>query len=415
MKKYYTKQLVIATLALGAVACAESDIESQTTETTSQHSDFNIGFMPTSTRATITNLEAGFLVHATSGESPTSFMISGETYKMGDSDWTWGEDTYYWPEDSSGYPMTFYGYYLADGYSVDSGDDDAQTLSVDVEVKDEGSQIDILSAYQQTSVRPVGGKLSFEFGHILTRIDLEVTASESSMVHLQSVKFLGVDDTDTYDMLTTSWSGTTTASSDSDDSAEEVDYFYLTTSNAAIKMTEQGETTAANTVSSFTPSYGSLYLMPQTLSPWDGSSTLADGRVELIFRSTTIDENDNQLGYSLASDHPDYSDTDEDGTDDDTSLSGSTPLFIRIAVPLISSDDGYIWASGSKYTYTITLGAYGTNNGYFASEYYYDEDGNETELTISNAVVGDEVTPGEICFAVTLSDWSDSSSIDLLN
>ncbi|MFI3303140.1 MAG: hypothetical protein SNF68_00700 [Rikenellaceae bacterium] len=404
MKKSYIFQLA-ALLSLSLVACSED--EGSTVSQTNRFGEQEVGFMPSSTRADITDLESGFQVHATKGTNPTSFMISGDTYLMDSSgDWGWDGTTNYWPETTDEYPVNFYAYYLTSAYSV-TADDTATTLEADITVLDAGSQVDILSTQKETDVRPVGGKLSLEFEHIMTCINLDIAATSNSLLYIQSVKFVGADDTNTYDMFTASWGDDTSVA----DTSTETNYAYLTTSNPA-QMVTLDTSAITGSATGITSTYGSFYLMPQTLSPWDLSTTLADARVEIIFRSTAVVEessataDDDQIGYTNASDHPDYDAS-------TATVSADEHLFVKIAYPLTSSTvsgDDYLWNSGSSYLYNVTLGSVGVTNGYFASTNYYDEDGNETDFSIDNAEIGDEVTPGEIHFTPTLVDWVTEST-----
>ncbi|MFI3306040.1 MAG: fimbrillin family protein [Rikenellaceae bacterium] len=403
MKKSYIYQMA-ALLALSLVACSEDDMSSA--EGTNRFGEQEIGFMPTSTRADITDLEGGFSVYATKGNTPAEYMIAGGTYYF-NSDWDWNGTSYSWPDATTDYPVKFYAFYLNDAYEVN--DDDVSTLNSDVTVLEVGSQVDILSATQETNVRPVGGKLSLEFSHIMTCINLTIDATVGSLLHIQSVKFVGVDDENTYDFLTSSWGETTSIASDTPS------YAYLSVQNPAsiiINETDSKSTTIKDATTAITSTSGSLFLMPQILSPWNLTTTLADARVEIIFRSTAVveeaTESDTQIGYVEAQDHPDYTDGSE--------VSATSPLFIRVAYPLISSsmsEKDYTWVDGYSYNYAVTLGHNGVTNGYFASDKYYDEDGDETEFEIDNAEVGEEVTPGEIHFTPSIINWIPATSISL--
>ncbi len=385
-----------ALLSLSMVACSEDDMGGS--EGANRFGEMEVGIMPTSTRADITDLQTGFLVYATSGEAPTDYMISGATYIF-TSEWGWNGTSYSWPDATSGYPMTFYGIYQTGAYSVNAND--VNTLNTDVTVKAAGSQVDILGAKATAATRPTGGKLSMEFNHIMTCVNLSIAATEESLLHIQSVKFVGSDDTNNYDYLTQAWGATTSIAADTPS------YDYLALAKPAKIVINSGVTTSiVGAESGITPSYGSLYLMPQILTPWDTSTTLDDARVEIIFRSTDVVANatddDKQLGYVEAQDHPDYTAA--------SGVSATSPLFIRIAYPTTSStkdNDDFTWGDGLSYNYAVTLGHNGVKNGYFASKYYYDEDGNETPFEIDNVEIGDEVSPGEICFNPTIVDWVD--------
>ncbi len=399
MKKSYIYQMT-ALLALSLVACSEDEIGFS--EGTNRFGEQVIGFMPTSTRADITDLQGGFTVYATKGDTPAEYMIPGGTYYY-TSDWGWYGQSYSWPNAVTDYPVKFYAFYLNGIYTVNAPD--VTTLNSDVTVKEVGGQVDILAATQQTDVRPVGGKLSLEFNHIMTCINLTIESTAGSLLHIQSVKFVGVDDTNNYDFLNSAWGSTTSIAS----TTSEPSYDYLSLQRPASIVINEDETTSiTDAKTGITSTSGSLFLMPQILSQWDLTTKLADARVEIIFRSTNVvakaTESDTQIGYVEAQDYPNYT--------SDSGVSATSPLFVRVAYPLISSTkngDNYSWVKGYSYNYAVTLGHNNVTNGYFASDKYYDEDGNETVFEIENAEIGEEVTPGEIHFTPSIVDWVPAS------
>ncbi|MFI3258823.1 MAG: fimbrillin family protein [Rikenellaceae bacterium] len=407
MKKSY---IITAAIALSAAAISCSDETNGTDRGSGLFDEEKINIIPTTSRADITDLQDGFTVYATKGSSSTTFEISEQTYAYDSSTSTWNwsgtGDAPTWPESTDDYPMIFYAYYgdVIDSetkYTVTADDSNGLSLTSDITILSSDKQVDILSTSQQTDVHPTSGTLSMEFSHILSQVTLALTATENSRLHIQSIKFCGLKGSNTFDIMEQSWA---TITSDSDS-----EYEFLTHSKSALELLSSSSSSTVTSGLEYSPTYATLYLMPHELVSWDLSSTVANGRIEVIFRVTKdaddTTDGDDMLGYS-----------DAEATFGETATSSltnsNTPLFIKMAIPL-SVPTTNTWAAGSSYTYNITLGATGTNNGYFADTVYYDEDGVATTITIDNADIGEEVTSGEICFSVTLKAWTPTDSITL--
>ncbi|MFR9620960.1 MAG: fimbrillin family protein [Rikenellaceae bacterium] len=414
MKKSYTLATAIALFAVAVVGCSTDDLESQSGSsggggTTTRGT---ITLLPTTTRATENTLTIlqkdgeGIPIFATTDDDSDNYYINGDKSAYSESTlyWNWSGTTYDWPEAATKYPMLFYSYYPVDEsvWTVTSVEGSGvRSLTSDITIQSSDEQQDLLAAMNTTLVSPVGGLLTLTFKHILSRVVFNITTVDDVKVYLQQSTMNDLLDNNTYDLMSQSWATLET-------SVGTADYNYLTFSNPALTLVADasslstGETAYAST-------YNNLMLLPHTFTIWDGSTTIEGARVEIVYRST-LTSGDDQVGYTRADSHPDYATADVA-----TRPSASSPLFVKVALPLITTanDDNLLdntWYSGLQYTYNLTLGGYDSNNGYLIDEYFYDEEGNQTILEVTGVDVGDALTSGEICFDVLVDAWGSSSS-----
>lgn len=371
---------------LGAASCSQ-DLEKADVASTSQSQA--IGFMTNTSRAdilTISNLQddkAGFSVFGIKASSDTwdSEMDGSNNYSYATGEWAWLSSTPEWPTDTDDYPINFYAYYMVDDSGVTIVKDDEATLSITYAAPTTG-QTDILAASATADARPTGDRLPLTFNHILSKINFTVTPGDGYTVYSQAVGLNNILSERTY-LLASGWDDQT-----SDDSAN---YSYMNTQYDAIASP-----------AALVASYGDLMLLPQVSTSWtpvEGSTTIEGGHIYILYRATDSTNSD-VIGYTDASDHPNYSEETDSKYDD-------TPLFVKVGYPL--GTDTFEFESGMGYTYNIKLCTDGATNGYLLSDKYYDEEGKETDFDIIGKDVSDPVSDGYINFTVTVNAWSDST------
>ncbi len=388
MKKNYTLFAISALAAAMFVGCADDEMGGVSA---GRFDENTIDFLTTTSRADITDLKSGFNVYATSGENPASFYITDDqyTYDATMEAWKWADNqSYAWPETTDGYPMKFYGYYPIDGtFSLtETGLD----LSSNIVIPST-AQSDMMSAVGKTLVQPLGGKMTLTFNHILSRLALEIAATAGSCVHVQSIRFVGLADENSYNFTSQEWADPVT------DTSVDAEYTFLSTQNTADKIVNSESDITDDEMTALDPDYDNLLVLPQILSPWNKESPVEGAYVEIIFRTTNTSDDSDHLGFTLASDYPDYATIDPD-------VSADSPLFIKAGVPLTTPSSDEL-AAGVAYNYKVNLGSIGTNNGYYLEEYYIDDEGDTTKLPIDMADIGEPVTSGYICFDVIVSTW----------
>lgn len=407
MKKNYT---LFAAFAMAAIFVSCSDKMDESTASTLYNED-EIGFLSSTSRATVVTIDelmdanTGFNVYATNGsDDAMAEFIDGASYVYGDS-WGWNGTSYSWPSEADEYPINFYALYLPDytgvNFEVGSG---SATLAPTVAIAAADSQFDMLRATSTADNEPVGGKITLDFAHILSRVNFNVEVGDESTVYVIKSDLRGFEDTNVYDAVSHSWG---------ENGSGSADYSYITISNP----TNIIEVSGGSSISDADITNLDLMLMPHTFTVWDladasskdtdGSPLLSGGRVELFYRMTESNGTD-YVGYGDATLHPNYTAA--------TGLDADDSLFIKIAMPLAAEgDDTGTWAMGKNYSYLLTLSTTASSNGYYADTVYYDQDGNRTDLPVipvggdddEEVEVGDLVTTGEICFEITVADWGD--------
>ncbi len=396
---------VAACTLCGVVSCSQDEGKDVAALSSAEN---GIGFISSTSRAdvlTISNLkddEKGFYVFGIKASSSSwdEDMNGENNYIYSGTDWEWDDNTPSWPSESTDYPINFYAYYVyndVDNTTTSENTDDGVTvvktdeasLAITYAAPTKG-QTDILVATTTTDVRPVGDKLPLTFEHILSKVNFDISVATGYTVYSQAMGLNQICSERTY-TFTSGW-GT--------QDADDIDsYSYMTTQNAAIVSTED-----------LVATYGDLMLLPQTTASWqpvEGVSTVEGSHIFLIYRAVDINDADKAdddvdvIGYTDAASHPDYN------AETDSKYAG-TPLFVKVGYPL-SSDD-FVIEKGKGYTYDINLCSEGATNGYLISEYYYDEDGNETKFEVKGKDISDPMSDGYINFNVYVNDWSDSTT-----
>jgi len=145
---------------------------------------------------------------------------------------------------------------------------------------------------------------------------------------------------------------------------------------------------------------GSLMLMPQNLSGrgWDktlhGLNNLS--YIEVVYRVYETDGGKDLIGFTDATDHPDY---------EGSVVTG--PLFVKVGYPLPTN-----WKMGQAYAYTIHIGD-GSSGGNLIEGNFIDEKGDETDLPVVYPETGEPIEPPDpifpendvIGFVVSVENW----------
>ncbi|MFI3328137.1 MAG: fimbrillin family protein [Rikenellaceae bacterium] len=392
-KLYFLAAFGAALALVGCVFEPDDAIAYSETTTDDSSDETKVSFLSSTSRAVVNDLsmlqgdKLGFGVYGVNS-SDAGFFIDGDSYGYNDtsSSWGWLGDSYSWPTSTDSYPVEFYAFYPADDDAVDMASVDSnKSLTAAITIQSADSQTDLLAAVNSVDMRPVGGAISLSFDHILSQVNLNVKAGANSIVHLQSVTFKAMVGSNTFDYVAKSWKPFESVTYD-----ENVLYSYVGIKKPA--------TTITSTSSALVSDNGSLMLMPQTLVPWDttSSGTAAGARVVIVYRVTDSDGGD-VVGFSNA----DYS----VGSGDVV----NGPLFVKVGYPLEGE-----WVAGSSYSYVVELGGLESSGGYYISSSYFDDEGNETNLVVDEDIVpGDTVYDEEINFTVSVGEWVSDSDITI--
>lgn len=387
-------------LALVATSCTKDEVSSDAKPNPNQ-----IGFYTNTTRSSVANLPmleasaSGFVVYAASGATPAAWFtgIDGtNNYKKAVGVWGWTGAAPSWPTTTSGYPMNFYAYFASSytGFTLTAPTPSAMTGTY--VIQPEATQVDFLATKSSATSKPASGMLPLTFQHILSKINFGVIPGYGSTVFVQSVGVNNVGNQRSYDFLAGNW----TAAQPTTFTAK---YAYKATTTPATALTGVDATEAA--VQNVVPSNGgNLMLMPQTTTTWTPATGVAaaNAYMGVIYRLTTVAD-PNAVGYTVANSHPNYNAL---TPAEKTTLNGK-PLFIKVGYPFAPSS--MTWDKGKGYTYNICLGTANASNGYIADNFYYDELGVPTTLTIIGKDKGDPISNGKINFIVTVGDWDEQT------
>lgn len=349
----------------------------------------------TSNLATLQASSTGFGVYATNGASALEF-IKNEGYLYQGNLWKWAVTDQDWPLTSAGYPINFYAYFPKNGLSLNSTLKSTYTIDADP-----ANQVDYLAARQAgIASRPASGKVSFDFKHILSKIDFKVVTGAAVSVEVQSIAVKNVGNSGEFDFSSMTWSqapGTFLQSHS---------YMRAPASQANMFV---GKTTATDV----TGSSGSLMLMPQNLTgrAWTPTAapTSSDSYIEVVYRvKETAAPGKDLVGFSDATKHPDYAAS-------SMNPKPAGPLFVKVGFTLPTN-----WQMGKAFTYTIYLGTPNTSGGNLVTDKFIDVDGNETDLPVKYPDTGTPINvPSPIVdnkpigFIVSVTDWGTPSNVDV--
>ena len=388
MKNRFLLGLSIMTLMFAS--CSKDDVSSV------NNRDANsVGFEISTgkTRADVANLGAlqqaadGFVVFATNGASSATF-IDNKAYKYEGGAWKWAELDMLWPTQDAGYPVNFYAYYPKTNTPLTG------SLKADFTIAETPeTQMDLLAAQQTgVGVKPISGDVLLTFRHMLSKIDFKIVTGSKVTVEVQSISVRNVGNTATFNFANLAWSTPPYKWNSG--------YNYM---QAPVK--NANKFAGQNVAKDVTGSSGSLMLMPQNLSGrgWDktiyGLNTLS--YIEVVYRMYETESGKDLVGFTNASDHPDY-------TDLGSVVTG--PLFVKVGYPLPTN-----WEMGKAYAYSIHIGDGNSTGGNLIEETFIDEEGEETDLPVVYPETGEPIEPPSpifpendvIGFVVSVENWGD--------
>ena len=417
---FLASMFAAATIALLATSCSMNE-PGELNVTTSDAISLNPNTL--TTRASISylsNLETdGFLVWAqTDGATDWYTGIAGALHTKDAGVWNFSPKVK-WPENASDYPMDFYAVYPTDLVPVDNNL--ALVLPVTVPPL-AGDQTDILASRATALAKPVNSNLNMQFGHILSKVYFSVTndykgdiANEEHTAFVQAVGFKYLHETNTYDVIGNVWEPYVSTTY-----AGEYTYYNeffpqpSTESNALpVKVFNKVSTsTAANAKFYDSPALEASYMMllPQATTKWvpvkdQRPEINKESHVQLIYRWEEADKSNlkTQIGFRHAEDHPDWetSQLKADG------YHPQKPLFVKAGFVYTP-----IWEMGKGYQYNIPLP--GSSGGILLDKYYYDENGNVTDLEVDGTEEGEPIFgDGYIHLIPRVTDWDDQTPIDV--
>jgi hypothetical protein len=395
--------LSLAAAALLFASCTQEETTSVITNENPNAIGFDLSTGKTGTRATTNNLAAlqgdasGIGIYATNTSAAAEF-IDNLAYKWDGTKWAWSGDEQKWPTTEAGFPINFYAYFPKAGTNLSTTL--TQQYSI---VASPANQKDLLAAKQAgVANRPASSNVALNFKHILSKVDFKVTAGSGMTVDVQSIAVHSAGSVRTFNYGTMTWSGEAPATN--------VNYSYMVAPvNAANVFVGQSPASAA----AVTGTSGSLMLLPQDFSAraWDKTEpTLSTASyIEVVYRMTETMSGKDVVGYTNASNHPDYDPT------TDSALAGQ-PLFVKVGFPLPT-----VWTMGKAYTYTIYLGTPNSSGGNVVDDNFVDNNGDDTDLPVVDPNDHHPIpTPDPIVdvdkpigFTVSVTDWSDASGIGL--
>lgn len=393
----------LATAALIFASCAKDE-----TTSVNQNNPDAIGFDLSTgkTRAVTSNLATlqgdanGFGVYATNGATPAEF-IGNKAYKYNNSAWAWADEDIMWPSTTAGYPVNFYAYHPLSETTLSTTLTASYTIGATI-----AAQKDLLAANHTNVVaRPSSSDVTLNFKHMLSKVDFKVVAGAAETVEVQSIAVKNAGSVRTFDYSTLAWAtaaATTPAS-----------FSYMT---APAKTANQwdGDGTTANVVTS-DETNGSLMLMPQDFSTiaWDPESATAEADltsksyIEVVYRIFETTSEKNVVGYTDATDHPQYATLGSDVTGN---------LFVKVGYSLPTE-----WLMGKAFTYTIYLGTPNASGGNLVFPNFIEDDGSDSGLPVVSPGTGEGKdvpdpifdTDEPIGFVVSVDDWTNANGVDL--
>lgn len=263
----------------------------------------------------------------------------------------------YWPElgdASDTKKLKFFAYLNAAPTWVTTAPDAYQAMKADFTVaalvKD---QVDFIYAVEEAQKKPDYGQLAINFRHALSQIEFRAkNANNKIHVIVDGVKVVNVNNTGTFTMKAATTNNfvdhTTGANFGTADTDERVGRgeWSAQSGTASYEVTTASEVALDGTAKNLTAETGkeyttrSMYLLPQTLTPWDGTGAAASQAKSYFMIKAKI--------YNIAN---------ESGTFDpakDVLLWGEgtgTPTTKYIAVPAPSVN----WEDGKRYVYTFVF------------------------------------------------------------
>lgn len=343
------------------------------------------------------------------------------TFKYTSSDWSQSEtDPISWSDIT--FPANFYSLHDGNpltGLTFDDDEDDDYAVYKDYTVSGISSDHkDLVYHASQLSAAPVGGTISVDHKHALSKIHL-YAATGTNTAHIANVELVEIDSqgTVTISPLSSNTTSTETGISwiNSDSTYASYQYFYIANSSAtAFNSTTYGSNPIINKEED-----APLMIIPQettaaTISAYTDSSVILTGSYVRVIYYLTDSNGDAVVGYSSVEKHPD--------ADDYIEADQTKVLYVMGAFPLC-----YEFEPNKVYDLTLGLGSTGSTGGILITDYYVDKDGNpvtltkeddddETYVEVPGIDEGDDILPGDddIDITVSASDWESGDTVTVL-
>ena len=359
-------------------------------------------------RDSLQNDPVGFVVYADTATTFTTtvWFIEGENHAYGTANGWSFTPAIAWP---SKYPLAFLAFYpeAGAGHVITSVTDVLTPTSTSVELTIEiptakDGQEDVIVARDTAKTgKPSGGELPLNFKHILSKVNFTVSTDDpTDKAYVLAVGFCNLVSTATFEATDDSWTLGTYGT--------DIDTFnyYNAFEPIAGGFRPEIEFMNANKDSLFTGAAAKtehLMLLPQDPDVWDISDpilhpTNLEAHIRLLYR-LEVTGNPDRVGYADAQDH------------DDWSVFGASytgPLYVMVGYAYDAT-----WESGKGYSYDIPIP--GTGGGIYLDEFYYDNEGNRTDLRIPGAVLYGHVLGDNISLPADVEDWIDEPSSDVFD
>lgn len=217
------------------------------------------------TTATFSSFSYNYYVGSTLSSPEIADRINTE------GKWLWQSRSGYWP---SGYnndtPVTFYAYSNVDISENNVYKDNDGKVKLSFEVDETSSQQkDLLVASTTKSWNECKGTLSFNFSHVCGAVSLSLCKTNSLSnytVQVKTVKLYNIPSKGDYCLADGNWEVQSNSADLKNFTVLSYDNSYMTVETAQTPLMDDGHY---------------LFLLPQTLTAWDKSSTLANAYVEI--------------------------------------------------------------------------------------------------------------------------------------
>ena len=413
----------MAAIALLTFSCTRSEVENLNV---SAPDAISLNPWTASTRAAIANLDSlkndplGFVVYADTAGA-TSWYISGASHIFNTTT-GWGfSPLVLWPVIPTEYPVVFRAYYPDDasltpgiltvGAAVPPATALDLTFVVPTVIEE---QIDLLAAQDTAFSKPLNGLLNMNFKHILSKVNFTITNHDGTSqtsdadhkVYVLAVGFCNLYSTNTYDVVNEAWPAL--ASGDPIADYNYYNSFVPLTGTDVYEELEFNDADKDLIIPSPPRRFENLMLLPQDdQDVWDISGIILDPTgttdkyIKLLYR-LQVSGNDDEVGYLDAINCPGYPGS--------VLPSGyRDPLYVLVGYAYAGT-----WEPGKGYSYDIPLP--GVGGGIYLDDFYYDNQGNKTDLPISGAVIGGHVmSVDHIIINPAVALWDDTpGSSDVL-
>lgn len=248
------------------VAPAPRPLVFQVTETPMENPD-----APAATRTaetTTATFSSFYYNYIYEGGSLSSSPVSA-TKIASNGKWLW-QSTEGWPNSSQGTPVTFYAYSNVDISENNVYKDNDGKVKLSFEVDETSSQQkDLLVASTTKSWNECKGTLSFNFSHVCGAVSLSLCKTNSLSnytVQVKTVKLYNIPSKGDYCLADGNWEDQKNFTGPKCFTVLSYDNSYMTVGTAQTPLMDAGHY---------------LFLLPQTLTAWNITGTLANAYVEI--------------------------------------------------------------------------------------------------------------------------------------